>query len=114
MKEKLRTEVEMLTESEFNEWSASVELSPQQYTMIQTIRSSPPSRRVRGKVGNVVGRYPSKKMGVVIQFESHRNELALIYEMEYDPDVLEYYDQPLKLLIWKNAGITFMSGVLGV
>lgn len=97
MKEKLRTEVEMLTESEFNEWSASVELSPQQHTMIQTIRSSPPSRRVRGKVGNVVGRYPSKKMGVVIQFESHRNELALIYEMEYDPDVLEYYDQPPKI-----------------
>ncbi len=87
----------MLTESEFSEWSASLSLSSQQYRMVQSIRSSPPSRRVRGRVGNVVGRYPSKKMGVVIQFESHRNELARIYELEYDPSVLEYYDQPPKI-----------------
>ena len=40
------------------------------------------------------GRYPSRKMGVVIQFESHRVELAIVHEMERDPDVLEYYDQP--------------------
>ena len=33
-------------------------------------------------------------MGVTIQFESHRVELAEIYEMEHDADVLEYYDQP--------------------
>jgi transposase InsO family protein len=33
-------------------------------------------------------------MGVTIQFESHRVELAGIYEMEHDPDVLEYFDQP--------------------
>ena len=39
------------------------------------------------------GRYPSRKMGVTIQFESHRVELAFVYEMEHDPDVLEYYDQ---------------------
>jgi len=31
---------------------------------------------------------------VTIQFESHRVELAGIYEMEHDRDVLEYYDQP--------------------
>jgi hypothetical protein len=33
-------------------------------------------------------------MGVTIQFESHRVELAGIYEMEHDADVLEYFDQP--------------------
>jgi hypothetical protein len=33
-------------------------------------------------------------MGLTIQFESHRVELPLVYEMEHDPDVLEYYDQP--------------------
>jgi len=32
-------------------------------------------------------------MGVTIQFESHRVELAFVYEMEHDADVLEYYDQ---------------------
>jgi len=33
-------------------------------------------------------------MGVTIQFESHRVELAGIYEMEHDAGVLEYFDQP--------------------
>jgi hypothetical protein len=33
-------------------------------------------------------------MGVTIQFESHRVELAGIYEMEHDATVLEYFDQP--------------------
>ena len=33
-------------------------------------------------------------MGVTIQFESHRVELAAIYELEHDREVLEYYDQP--------------------
>jgi len=33
-------------------------------------------------------------MNVTIQFESHRVELAAVYEMEHDPDVIEYYDQP--------------------
>jgi hypothetical protein len=33
-------------------------------------------------------------MGVTIQFESHRVELAAIYEMEHDREVLEHYDQP--------------------
>lgn len=42
---------------------------------------------------NVVGRYPSRKMGVTIQFESHRVELPVVFELEYDPAVLEYYDQ---------------------
>ena len=31
-------------------------------------------------------------MGFTIQFESHRVELPLVYEMEHDPGVLEYYD----------------------
>jgi putative transposase len=44
--------------------------------------------------GNVAGRYPSKKMRVTIRFESHRVELAAVYELEHDGDVLEYYDQP--------------------
>jgi hypothetical protein len=33
-------------------------------------------------------------MGVTIQFESHRVELAFVREMEHDLAVLEYYDQP--------------------
>src|SRR5260370_41579704 len=58
------------------------------------IRSSDPARRVGGGRRNVSGFYPSKKMGVTIQFESHRVELAAVYELEHDDDVLEYFDQP--------------------
>ncbi|MCP4356891.1 MAG: DDE-type integrase/transposase/recombinase, partial [Chloroflexi bacterium] len=62
--------------------------------VINRIRNSPPARRVRGGQGNVTVRYPSRKMGCVIQAESHKNELAGVYEKEYDPETLEYYDQP--------------------
>lgn len=33
-------------------------------------------------------------MACTIQFESHRGELAFIYQLEHDPAVLEFYDQP--------------------
>jgi transposase InsO family protein len=42
-------------------------------------------------------------MGVIIQAESHRNELAGIYEKEYDPETLEYYDQPSRIKLVYEA-----------
>ena len=46
------------------------------------------------------------KMGCAIQFESHRGELAAIYQFEHDPVVLEFYDQPpaLKLTYPSKKG----------
>jgi len=38
-------------------------------------------------------------MGCTLQFESHKVELWAIYTMEYDPAVLEYYDQPTTLTL---------------
>lgn len=64
---------------------------------IELIRNSEPSRHVQSRRGNVSGRYPSKKMGKTIQFESHRNELAAIFEYEHDKTVCEFYDQPSKI-----------------
>jgi len=84
----------MLDENSFDNWCRSLGLSQAARAAIVYVRSSPPSRRVQSGRGNVCGNYPSRKMGVTIQFESHRNELARIYELEHDPDVLEYYDQP--------------------
>ena len=84
----------MLTSSQFRDWCLKLNLSEQVTNLIEQIRSSPPSRRVQSRKGNVSGRYPSQKMGVTIQFESHHHELAGIYSMEYDSEVLEYYDQP--------------------
>lgn len=66
---------------------------------IQRIRLSDPSRNVKSTFRNVSGRYPSRKMGVTIQFESHRLELAFIYLMEHDFDILEFYDQPPSIKI---------------
>jgi hypothetical protein len=52
-------------------------------------------------------------MGVTIQFESHRVELAVVYEMEHDPDVLEYYDQaPSTLLDYESATASAQARVL--
>jgi putative transposase len=62
--------------------------------VIESIRTAPPSRRVQSAHGNVTARYPSRKMGVTIQAESHQVELPAIYLMEYDEHILEYYDQP--------------------
>lgn len=84
----------MLSQDEFAHWCRCLHLSEQALNVIEQIRSSEPSRRVGGGKKNVSGRYPSRKMGRTIQFESHRNELAHIYKLEHAEDVLEYYDQP--------------------
>lgn len=84
----------MMNESEFLAWCRRLDLSVQAKAAVARIRTSPPSRAVKSGAGNVSGAYPSRKMGVAIQFESHKNELATIYRLEHDPDVIEYYDQP--------------------
>jgi hypothetical protein len=67
------------------QWSRSLKLSDQAKALVERVRASPPARRVGGRAGNVSGRYPSRKMGVTIQFESHRGELAGIYEIGARP-----------------------------
>lgn len=93
----------MLTETALFQLYQNLNLSPQARQIITEIRSSPPVRRVRSAAGNVSVRYPSRKMGVIIQAESHRNELAGIYEKEYDPETLEYYDQPSRIKLTYEA-----------
>jgi putative transposase len=72
----------MLSDEAFEHWCQGLALPEQTKALIAHIRASPPARRVQSAAGNVSGRYPSKKMGVSIQFESHRLELAAIHEME--------------------------------
>jgi transposase InsO family protein len=94
----------MLSAEDLRDWYKRLGLSETSSSAIDHIRSAPPSRRVGGGRQNVSGRYPSRKMGVTIQFESHRVELAGIYEMEHDAGCLEYYDQPPPLkLAYKSA-----------
>lgn len=90
----------MMSSNEFQEWAEKLNLSKEAVTEIQRIRQSPPSRRVGGGKHNVSGRYSSKKMGLTIQFESHKVELPTIYMLEFNDNVLEYYDQPPQLKIY--------------
>lgn len=93
----------MLSDDMFQRWCETLGLAEPARAVVVGIRAAPPARRVRGGAGNVCGRYPSRKMGVTIQFESHTNELAAIYAMEHDPAVLEYYDQPPRIKLAYHA-----------
>jgi putative transposase len=88
-----------MNSDEFDKWCLKQQLTAQSKDLVASIRAAPPSRRVQGRAKNVSGVYPSRKMGFSIQFESHTVELWAIYQMEHDPDVLEYYDQPPPFLI---------------
>ncbi len=59
----------MLTTEEFHAWCQRLQLSKETEAIITNIRESPPVRKVRGRAGNVSGRYPSPKMQCSIQFE---------------------------------------------
>ncbi|MBE8989982.1 TnsA endonuclease N-terminal domain-containing protein [Nostoc sp. LEGE 12450] len=87
----------MLSDQEFEDWCRRLCLTETTKEFVQKIRCSEPVRIVGGGAKNVCGSYPSRKMGKTIQFESHKVELPAIVEYENDEDVLEYYDQPIRL-----------------
>ncbi|QLE40443.1 DDE-type integrase/transposase/recombinase [Nostoc sp. C052] len=90
----------MLYDVEFQAWCNNLQLSQQQRDLVNQIRTSPPARKVQGGGRNVHGPYASSKMGRTIQFESHTVELPAITQFyEYDDQVLEYWDQPIKFSI---------------
>ncbi|MGG0720136.1 DDE-type integrase/transposase/recombinase [Robertmurraya massiliosenegalensis] len=93
-----------MSPEEFEKWAESLDLTEGTKKEIQRIRNSPPARRVGGGRHNVSGKFSSRKMGVTIQFESHKVELPAIYMMEFDDNVLEYYDQPpsLKVIYYQS------------
>jgi putative transposase len=84
----------MLAAYEFDRLCERLDLSAEARVIIESIRSAPPARRVRSAAGNVSARYPSRNVGVTIQAESHRVELAALHEYEHDPQTLEFWDQP--------------------
>src|SRR5215469_8447591 len=101
----------MLSHEELESWYQRCAIPAAARLLIDRIRSSHPARRVQACRSNVCGRYPSRKMGVTIKFESHRVELAAIYEMEHDPDALEYYDQPPPLKLTYDSASGRRMGV---
>lgn len=101
-----------MTQEELTVWYEQTSISQAGRALVDRIRSSQPVRKVGSGRSNVCGRYPSRKMGVTVQFESHQVELAAIYEMEYDPDVLEYYDQPTSLRLEYSSLLGRRAGAL--
>lgn len=102
----------MLDKDQFLQWCQRLRLSERVRNLIEHIRSSEPARRVQSGCRSVSGAYPSRKMGFTIQFESHRVELAAVYEMEHDGDVIEYYDQPPSMKLDYDSANGRRMGVL--
>jgi putative transposase len=93
----------MMTDYEFGEWCDRLELLGDARDLIRKIRTGPPIRRVGGGHGSVCGFYPSRKMGLTIQFESRTVAFPLIYRLEKDPKVLEYYCKPSVITLKYNG-----------
>jgi transposase InsO family protein len=72
--------------------------------IVETIRNGAPVRRVGGGAHNVATRFASRKMGFVIQAESHKGELPALYEWEHDPKMHEFYDQPTGIKLAYRIG----------
>lgn len=87
----------MFSDSEFELYAKTLQLPAPAVELLRAVRVNPAVRRVESHVGNSIVRYPSKKMGFVIECESGRAEFVSVLEMENDPDVLEYFPQPTKL-----------------
>lgn len=84
----------MLTETELKEYCNRLNLSESARNVIRTVRNSDPARRVKSGPANVACRYASRKMGMTIQAESHKNELPALVKWDRDKVTHEIYDQP--------------------
>jgi putative transposase len=91
----------LLNEADFLVWCTRLALTEKARATVAEVTESDSLRWRRPH--NVSGRYPSRKMGLTIQFESHRVELPFVYDMEHDPGVLEYYDQPPSIALAYQA-----------
>lgn len=83
----------LLSDNMAKAWMRRMIYSQKTVDTIDDIRHSPPSRKVQGRKRNVSGRFSSTKMGQVIQFEGWV-ELFAAYEMEFDHECCEFWDQP--------------------
>lgn len=103
----------MLTSDQFESWCQRLHLPESTRKLVERIRTSEPSRKVKSSAANVSGLYCSKKMGLTMQFESHKVELPIVVtKMEWDNSVLEYYDQPESIKLNYKSKAGKMLGVI--
>jgi hypothetical protein len=93
-----------MNEAEYKAWEDQIDLTPESKALVARIRASQPTRQSTGICGNVRGRYPSRKMSHMVQYDSRTVELPWIYLAEHrDDTIVEYYEQPFPLALrWKN------------
>jgi hypothetical protein len=60
-----------------------------------------PVRKVSNHGKNIIGYFPSIKMGRMVAFES-TIERDLIYDLDFSPHVVAFHEQPLEIHYWKN------------
>lgn len=84
----------MLNEEQLEAYFSEHKLSEPAREYIRLARTAP-SRLVGTQAHtNVVTWFVSAKTGLTVQTESRTGEYALALELEYDPDVIEFWDQP--------------------
>ena|SRR2546421_5555217 len=79
----LRGKVQTMTPTAFQQWCKQLALPASTCKPLVDIRSGDPVRRVTSRASNMSGAYPSDKMGITIQFESHKVEFWAILAMEH-------------------------------
>jgi putative transposase len=69
-----------MSQGEFCVWADQLQLTALTRSVIQEIRTTPPSRVVKSspRHSNVCGNFPSRKMGLKLQFESRTIELPFL------------------------------------
>src|SRR5258708_10894873 len=77
----------------YAQWCRARALAPSTCDYLSRLRGSQPVRHVTSRANNVSGTYPSRKMGVTIQFERQNPELWAIVVMDRDESVLEFFEQ---------------------
>src|SRR5437016_13582238 len=80
-----------MTPEAYAQWCHALALPPATREYLATIRSRLPVRRVSSRAGNVSGTYPSRKMGVTMQFESHKRGYWSTLVMADHPQALEFF-----------------------
>lgn len=88
-----------LTTEQFDSYALRLALSTAAVSYITHTRHSAPARAV-GSNGrnNTVWRYPSHKMGFAVALESSEEHIYAA-QLEYQADVLEYWDQPARVSV---------------
>lgn len=65
--------------------------------LVEAARRESPVRKVQSRLGNVLTRFPSRKMQRVVTTESRTVEFPALVQYEHDPSIVEYYIQPVQL-----------------